>query len=238
MKYYLGCSGYHYKDWKGKFYPDDLPKKQWLSHYAKVFSTVEINNTFYKLPDRSIFKEWYDQTTDDFTFTVKASRYITHMKKLNDAGESISNFYSQVSALEDKLGCVLWQLPGNVHKDLNKLKKFFNNCSKEFNNVIEFRHGSWFDENVYDLLRKNDITFCIISAPDDLPEDTALTSKIAYLRFHGKSKWYQYFYDDEELSHWRDKIIDLSAEKFFIYFNNDYSANAVENCETLREMLK
>lgn len=241
MKHYIGCSGFYYADWKEKFYPKDLSKKEWLPFYAENFNTVEINNTFYKMPVKKDLQNWKDKTPFDFKFTVKANRYFTHQKKLKidgDFTEQLINFTDSVRTLESKLGCILWQLPRNLHKDLTKLEKWCDTVDKRSRHVIEFRHQSWFDNDVYEILEKYGTIFCIISAPNNLPEDAVSTAQTAYLRFHGKKEWYRYFYSDEELREWKKRIGALKdVDELYAYFNNDYGANAVENAKTLRSLL-
>ncbi len=234
---FIGCSGFHYDDWKGKFYPEDLSKKEWLGYYADYFQTVEINNSFYGLPSTKTLKNWHSQTPRHFKFTMKGSRYITHTKKLvNDekVHEAVKKFYDRVEVLHGKLGCILWQLPGNLHRNDEKLENFCSILDSDFKNIIEFRHESWFDEEVYQIMKKHETGFCIISAPDNLPETAAVTTKTAYVRFHGKDDWYNYDYSNSELKNWAEKIADLSAERVYCYFNNDVEAKAVKNAKFLQ----
>lgn len=240
MKYFVGCSGFHYKDWKGKFYPEELNTQEWLSFYAEQFNTVEINNSFYKLPNKETVEHWYAQTPAHFIFTIKGSRYVTHMKKMKPGEKlksAVQNVYDVADVLKGKLGCVLWQLPGNQHKDVEKLDRFCEILSPHFKNVMEFRHNSWYDEEVYAVLKKHEVSFCIISAPDGLKEDAVVTSDTVYARFHGKDEWYNYFYSEKEMQTWAARIKKLKGKRCYIYFNNDWNANAVENARMLREML-
>ena len=241
MKIYIGCSGYNYKGWSDIFYPDKLPKKQWLEYYAGHFNTVEINNTFYRFPKEDVLKKWLENTPDDFRFTIKANRYFTHTKKLKADErffERLREFQRIVNTAKDKVECILWQLPGNLHKNIPKIEEFCKSVEhKDIHHVIEFRHESWFDGSVYDVLMNENVTFCILSAPGVLPEDTVVTSDTAYIRFHGKSSWYDYHYSDKELEEWKKRIEKLSpVKKIFIYFNNDQHANAVKNARKLQEL--
>lgn len=241
MKIYIGCSGYNYKDWKGKFYPEDSKEDQWLEYYSSHFNTVEINNTFYKFPTAELMKRWVEGTPDDFRFTIKANRYLSHMKKLKvDESflNSLKEFNKVLSSAKEKLDCVLWQLPGNLHKNESKIRSFCSSLDHNINHVVEFRHKSWFDEEIYDILSKEDVSYCILSAPGGLPEDMITTTKVAYIRFHGKSKWYDYFYSDEELEEWKKRITGLKGiERVYTYFNNDHHANAVKNAQKLKSLL-
>ncbi|ELR71581.1 hypothetical protein C900_02496 [Fulvivirga imtechensis AK7] len=236
-KYHIGCSGFYYNDWVGKFYPEDLKKKKWLEYYAETFDTVEINNSFYRMPKESTVQGWYDRTPHNFTFTLKGSRYVTHIKKLKEVSESVAYFYHLADILKEKLGSVLWQLPPGLKKNMERLEAFCRLLTPEYKNVIEFRHQSWFDEEVYDMLRKYRVAYCIISAPQDLPEHVISTAKHAYMRFHGKDHWYNYYYSDEELKQWGELLGKMEADEVFIYFNNDYNANAVKNGKKLTELL-
>jgi uncharacterized protein YecE (DUF72 family) len=237
MRYYIGCSGWSYKHWKGVFYPDDLPQTKWLQHYVKHFNTVEINSTFYRFPRKEILQQWYNETPDDFTFTLKGSRYITHMKKLKNVEESVQNFYEEAQVMGDKIGCILWQLPPNLHRNDDKLEAFGKALSNDFRNVIEFRHESWFNDDVCNILQKHNIGFCIISTPD-LPEIIRVTADVVYVRFHGKDEeWYTYNYGNDELQRWAEAIKKLQAPQQYIYFNNDYRAHAVQNAQQLSNYL-
>lgn len=236
---FIGCSGFHYKDWKEKFYPKDLPQNKWLRYYADHFNTVEINNTFYKLPSEKTIKTWKDSTPENFLFTVKANRYFTHMKRLKidrDFKIRYADFEKNIVGLQEKLGCILWQLPGSFHIDTSRLKSFCDFLDNRLNHVIEFRHKSWFCEEIYDILTARQITFCMVSAPIDLPDDAIQTSPLGYLRLHGKTKWYDYHYSDDELKNWKEKIEQKEFNSVYLYFNNDISANSVFNAKTAKDI--
>lgn len=234
---YIGCSGFYYRDWKGLFYPEKLPQKEWLPYYAQFFNTVEINATFYRFPKESMFQRWHEITPPEFKFTLKGSRFVTHLKKLRSVEESIERFYDVSTVLQDKLASILWQLPPNLKRNDELLENFCKQLSSYVPQIIEFRNMTWFDEGVFDILRKYNIGYCIISAPGDLPESLHLTAPFTYVRFHGKEDWYNYRYSKEELQVWADKISHLDIEKAFIYFNNDWHANAVTNGQEIMEML-
>jgi uncharacterized protein YecE (DUF72 family) len=237
MKNYIGCSGFNYDEWEEAFYPKDISKKEWLEYYASRFDTVEINSSFYHLPKEKTLDNWYDRTPGNFRFTLKGSRFVTHQKKLNDPQEPVKKFYDLTARLKGKLGCILWQLPGNQHKDISKLKNFCKALSNDFRNVIEFRHNSWFHPDVYEVMKANDVIFCIISAPGDLNEEAVKTNKTVYLRFHGKKEWYKYLYSEKELTDWAEKINQLNAQQIYAYFNNDYAANAPRNAADFSKIL-
>lgn len=242
MKVYIGCSGYHYDSWKDKFYDPALPKTKWLEFYARHFNTLEVNNSFYRLPKKETFRRWYEHTPDDFIFTVKGSQFITHRKKIKVDEmlmDGLGKLYDVAAVLEEKLGCILWQLPGNLKYKRERLERFCSAVDHAFRNVLEFRDISWFNEEAYSIMRQYGVGYCALSAPDNLPEDLRLTSSFAYLRFHGKNQWYHYLYHEEELSHWKDSIAQLTPqpEELYAYFNNDVDANAVKNAQQLAEML-
>jgi uncharacterized protein YecE (DUF72 family) len=237
QKYFLGCSGWYYDHWIGSFYPEDIKKREWLSYYSKFFNTVEINNTFYHFPSIKNLKSWYIRTPRDFVFTLKANRLITHRKKFKETKDLIDRFYELADHLEEKLGCILFQLPPMLKKDIELLESISEQLDLRRNNVLEFRDDSWFCEDVYDFLRKKSIIFCIISAPN-LPKDAIKTVDLLYMRFHGKNNWYKYLYNEEELSEWKNRILNLNPKRIFCYFNNDYHANAIKNCKQLQKILK
>lgn len=238
MKTNIGCSGYYYKSWIDLFYPSGLKTKDWLQYYAQYFNTVELNNTFYRMPRVSSVKGWYERSPEGFRFTVKGNREITHRHKLKNVRDLLSIFYEPVFGLKEKLAAFLWQLPGNLHVNVEKLDEFCSLIDKTYTNVIEFRHNSWFTEEVYKILRKYGVTLCLISAPDYLQENFIKTSDSVYVRFHGKSDWYNYLYTSEELDFWRKKIIELNPAEAFLYFNNDYNANAVTNGKQMKELFE
>ncbi|MFO7853442.1 MAG: DUF72 domain-containing protein [Bacteroidota bacterium] len=237
MEKFIGCSGFHYSDWKGKFYPEDISKDRWLEYYSQHFNSVEINNTFYKIPEKEALKSWLRQTPSGFKFSVKGSRYVTHMKKLKDSKTHVKRFYQAIDPLKEKLGAVLWQLPGNLHRNDKKIEAFCKELDNSINNVIEFRHISWFNREIYELLSSYDVAVCSLSAPGDLPDLFEDTPGKIYLRFHGKEEWYRYHYSEKELREWSNKIRKSSAEICYVYFNNDYKAYAVENGIKMKELL-
>jgi uncharacterized protein YecE (DUF72 family) len=236
-KYYLGCSGWYYNDWKERFYPQKLSKSKWLEYYSEKFNTVEVNNTFYRFPNEKTVKGWYKRTPENFKFTIKANQTITHRRRFKDTQNTIKRFYGISNLLEDKLSCILFQIPPNISKNIDFLKNALKQLDPSKNNTMEFRHSSWFDDEVYEILKEFNVTFCSVSSAE-LPEKFIITSDIGYIRFHGKGQQkYQYFYKNEELDKWSEKIEKTSLKNVFCYFNNDYNANAPENCLTLKEKL-
>lgn len=236
MKVHIGCSGYNYKEWRGPFYPEKMPQRKWLEHYASIFDTVEINNTFYRFPREENLVKWAATVEKDFQFTLKGHRFVTHRKKLNDAARPVKDFEVLAKVLKKNLGCILWQLPPNLHRNDEKLEEFCSTLDASFKNVLEFRHDSWYDPDVYEILRQHDVIFCSISSPE-FPDDLITTGKIGYLRFHGTSKdWYDHLYSKEELQEWHQKITDSGLEEIYIYFNNDIHAHAPKNAVQLKEL--
>lgn len=236
MKVHIGCSGWNYRDWRGKFYPEKMSQKDWLNHYADKFDTVEVNNTFYKFPKDRTLGNWRDTVSSGFRFSLKGSRYISHMKKLGDVKESVRKFETAAGIMKRKLGCILWQLPGNLHRDDEKLEKFCQTLDVRHKHVIEFRHESWFNQNIYTILRNNKVSCCSISSPD-FPEEMIVTGKTGYVRFHGKGKqWYDYHYSVKELQEWYKMIMDTGVREVFIYFNNDIGGNAPKNAMQMKEL--
>ncbi|AAC07036.1 DUF72 domain-containing protein [Aquifex aeolicus] len=235
--YYLGCSGYFYPGWRGKFYPKDLKPKDWLKYYSKFFNTVEINSTFYHFPNEKNLRRLYRETPKDFKFSVKVNRNITHYRKFKDVKELIKNFYEVCrNGLREKLGCVLFQLPPSYTYTKENLERILENLDFGFKNVLEFRHISWWNEEVFKILKERNVTFCSVSAPN-LPESLIETSETVYIRFHGKTSWYKYNYSERELKSWAKKIKKSGAKEIFAYFNNDYNAYAPQNCLKLKELL-
>ena len=232
MKTYIGCSGYYYNHWKGRFYPPTLSKKQWLVFYAQHFNTVEINNTFYKMPVEKTLQNWYDITPADFVFSLKGFRYITHQKKLsydNDLLDYVDQFLRTASTLKEKSGPILWQFPGSFKMNIPKLEKFCTLLSHDFDHVFEFRDVSWFTLGVYEVLEKYRHSLCIVSAPGNIPEVFKATSPTAYVRFHGKFSWYNDLYNEQDLQWWKRELELLPAQKLYAFFNNDTNAYAINN---------
>ncbi len=240
----VGTSGYNYRHWSdGVFYPAGVPQRRWLEYYAQFFKTVELNVTFYRLPQKTTFEGWYKRTSSDFTFAVKGSRFITHVKKLKDCEEPLKIFFDNASKLKEKMGVVLWQLPPNLKANVQKLNNFSSLLvksafSKRTRHVFEFRHKTWFCEEVYDLLRRHNFSLCIAHS-DRWPCVQEVTTDFIYLRFHGGQILYGSDYSDEELSEWTSKGKSwLSQGKdIYAYFNNDAYGFAVKNALTFRDLL-
>lgn len=228
-----------YDHWKGVFYPEDLPKNQWLDHYQKYFDTVELNNTFYHLPKEQTFKNWHKAVPKKFVFAVKANRFITHIKKLNKAKDPVKLFMSRAKFLKENLGPILYQLPPRWKANPERLKDFAKNLSKRYINVFEFRDTSWFNDEIYSILKKNRLNFCIYSMPGvDCPSE--VTGPVVYIRMHGGSVLYGSNYADSELKKLAKQIKEFLKKKLsvYVYFNNDASGYAVKNALRLRALTK
>jgi uncharacterized protein YecE (DUF72 family) len=238
-KYYVGCSGWHYEHWRGLHYPQELPRTKWLSFYAQQFDTVELNNSFYRLPSEKAFSTWRESTADNFVFAVKVSRFITHVKRLKNLGPAVANFLSQAAFLKEKLGPLLYQLPPSMKRNDELLQSFLSTLPSKHQHVVEFRHESWINEAVFDILRRHNVGLCVFDMPG-LSCPPVATSDFAYIRFHGSKGMYSSRYSDEELAQWARQITRLgqSLEASYIYFNNDTEAFAVENAMTLKNLLQ
>jgi uncharacterized protein YecE (DUF72 family) len=233
---WIGCSGWNYRDWRETVYPKGLPAKRWLEHYAEIFRTVEINNTFYRLPNLSAVEGWAEQTPDDFVFTVKASRYLTHIKRLTDMKVGVERFYERIHPLisAGKLGPVLWQLPGNFRRDDERLVSAIEQLPAG-KHCFEFRHPSWFTGEIYDLLRANGIALVIGDHPERPFQTHEITADWTFIRFHYGHRGRNGNYSESELRDWRRRIDSWSAStEVFAYFNNDWNAYAVKNAQFLQ----
>lgn len=235
----IGCSGFQYDHWKGTFYPDDLARKNWLAYYCKHFSTVELNVTFYGLPERETFAKWYMATPEDFLFALKGSRFITHVKKLKDCAEPIEAFFSRALLLKEKLGVILWQLPPSFPLDLNRLREFLEILQPfRIRNAFEFRNTTWITKKTFGLLEKEKTALCMADHPDFL-KNLPATADFLYIRRHGAEGNHATSYSTEFLkedakmirSHLKNK------EDVHIYFNNDAMGYAPKNALELINLL-
>ncbi len=238
-RWYIGCSGFYYKEWKEIFYPKGLPQKQWFEYYCQHFNTLEINNTFYRFPQLKNLQGWHQRSPKDFLFSIKVPGSVTHYKQFNETENLLRDFYAIIrEGLGEKLGPVLFQLPPKLSYSEEKLNKILVQIDHNFLNVIEFRNDSWWRKDVIDKLAENNIVFCGVSFPG-LPHDDAVINRdISYYRFHGVPKLFYSSYDHEFL-----KKIFLQIQKqstlrsAFIYFNNTASAAALENSRFVQSLL-
>jgi len=239
LHYFIGTSGWHYDHWRDRFYPEKLTKAKWLEFYASHFTTVELNNTFYRLPSEAAFVNWRDSSPANFAFAVKVSRFITHIKRLKNTEEAVEKFVTAAKILGEKLGPLLYQLPPNMHRNDEVLESFLSTLPRGMRHVFEFRHESWLNEDVFDVLHKYNIGFCVFDMPE-VSCPLVATADFAYVRFHGSTGLYESCYSDEELADWVKKLANLAAslKAVYIYFNNDAEAFAVKNATTLRGYLE
>ncbi len=236
---HIGTSGWSYDHWKGPFYPEDLPNNQMLDYYLRHFQTVEINSSFYHLPRKQTLEHWREAVPAGFLFAAKASRYITHMKKLKDPGKSVATFLERISVLEDKLGPILFQLPPRWHLNVQRLTTFLDALSSEFRYAFELRDQSWLNEQVYALLARHNAAFCIYEL-DGFLSPKKITTDFVYVRLHGPDGPYQGSYDDPALAGWAGAFSTWSAQGrgIFCYFDNDQAGYAAQNAARLRSMLQ
>lgn len=234
----IGTSGWHYDHWIGRFYPEKLRKDKWLEHYAQHFDTVEINNTFYHLPREQTMVNWHDRVPAGFLFAVKASRYITHIKKLRNTAEEVERFFALASLLGEHLGPILYQLPPNLHKDLSRLDEFIASIPMRDRAVFEFRHASWYEQDTFDLLNRRGVALCVHDMGDKAPP-RVVTGGLVYIRFHGTNGRYQGNYPDHLLQEWADWMKSQigDARAVYAYFNNDISGHALNNARTLKRIM-
>ena len=236
-KIHVGCSGWVYKHWRGIFYPEGLPQRLWFERYAEEFDTVEINASFYRLPLATTFEGWRDKAPPGFRYAVKVNRFITHMKKLLDCEAEVDRFIGLARALEDKLGPLLYQLPPSLHKNVERLDAFLARLPSDLEQVVEFRHKSWYDDEVLDLLDQHGIGF-VAHDMKGLVSPRWASGRAAYVRFHGAGGKYWGRYSDEALLEWTNWIIEQSKiRSVWCYFNNDIHGHAIEDARTLKSMV-
>jgi uncharacterized protein YecE (DUF72 family) len=215
MNLYVGTSGYSYKEWKGKFYPKNLPDKEMLRYYGEHFRSVEINNTFYRMPEASVLEAWEGTVPADFNFVLKAPRWITHTRRLKDAGDSVSDLFRVAGILKERLGPLLFQLPPNMKKDVPRLREFLALLPSQRRVAFEFRHQSWFDEEVIGLLRDHRTALCIAEAEDDLEVPFVATTDWGYLRLRRPE------YSDKELKTWITQVRKQAWRDAFVFFKHE-----------------
>jgi uncharacterized protein YecE (DUF72 family) len=234
----IGCSGFHYKEWKGIFYPESLPQKEWFKYYTQKFNTLELNVTFYRFPVLKSLEAWYDASPAHFSFAVKVPRLITHYKKFSDCTRLIDDFYTLITkGLKEKLGPVLFQLPPKYVYTNERLALIVNSMYKEFKNVIEFRDTSWWTNDVFVRLKKEKLIFCGIDYPG-LPNDAIVTNKVVYYRFHGRPRLYYSAYKKEDLKINADSILaNKKVTSAYIFFNNTATQAAIKNANSLKKYI-
>jgi len=233
----IGCSGYHYTEWKRIFYPEDIPQRKWFEFYCNHFNSLELNVTFYRFPKVEFLKSWYQRSPHDFIFTVKAPRLITHYKRLNEAQQALQGFYNTINqGLQEKLGFVLFQFPSSFVFEEHRLERIVNLLDHNMKNVVEFRHNSWWQESVFKTFRDNNIAFCGMSHPE-LPHEVIQTTNSIYYRFHGVPHLYFSRYDSAALEKVASQIQNLQGlQEANVFFNNTAEGAAIENGKQFREL--
>jgi uncharacterized protein YecE (DUF72 family) len=236
---HVGCSGWNYKDWRGAVYPPGVPARRWLEHYSRRFDTVEVNATFYRLVSRDAVARWVRETPGQFVFAVKASRYLTHVKRLSGVGEGIKTFYERLEPLieANRLGPVLWQLPESFRRDDQRLAgalaQLPGGC-----HALELRHPSWFAPEVYALLREHEVALVIGDHPERPFQTYEPTTRWRYIRLHYGSRGRRGNYSEKEIEKWAERIHSWRVKgTIYVYFNNDWKAFAPRNASQLRRQL-
>jgi uncharacterized protein YecE (DUF72 family) len=235
----VGCSGWEYKHWRGDFYPAELPRTRWFEHYAARFDTVEINNSFYRLPERATFAAWGRRAPDCFEFAVKASRFLTHMKKLKDPEEPLDRLFSRMRALGRHLGPVLYQLPPGFKINVDRFRAFIDALPRDARHVVEFRDPSWYDREISRMLDQREVALCLHDMPGSAT-DRQRVGSFVYVRFHGTGAKYGGGYSEERLNGWAGW---LNAQRLdgcdvYAYFNNDIGGHAPRDAAVLRRVLE
>jgi uncharacterized protein YecE (DUF72 family) len=252
-KLFIGTSGWNYPHWQGIFYPQELSQSKWLEYYTQFFNAVELNVTFYRLVQQKTFRNWYKRTPKDFYFVAKGSRFISHIKKLKGVKESLDIFFDNAKELKEKLAAILWQFPPSFScqsfdirrdpatagkKDLKRLEVFLKLLRKtKIRQVFEFRNDSWFDKEIYTLLKKYNAGLCIADS-NRFPYVKEVTADFLYLRFHGADSLYSSDYSDRKLKEWAGFARNSKDKDIFAFFNNDAYGYAVKNALKFRELLE
>jgi uncharacterized protein YecE (DUF72 family) len=238
-RYRVGCSGWEYKHWRGDFYPIDIPRTRWFEYYSSRFDTVEINNTFYRLPEESTFESWAARAPADFTYAIKASRFLTHMKKLNDPEEPLDRLFSRMRPLRKHLGPVLYQFPTGWKLDRDRLEYFLQVLPQGVRHVLEFREPSWYADEVMAMLQRHRVSLCLHDMRGSATERQRV-GPIVYVRFHGSRGRYNGGYSADRLRRWAEWLnVQRSAgADVYAYFNNDVGGHAPRDAVTLRRFME
>ncbi len=236
---HVGCSGWNYREWRERLYPRRTPARRWLELYAASFDTVEVNATFYRLPRREAVAHWAEQVPDGFCFAVKASRYLTHVKRLTDVGDGLARFYERIEPLRDagRLGPLLWQLPASFRRNDERLAGLLD-ALPAGRHAVEFRHESWFADPVLRLLRRHGVALVHGDHPERRFGSDVATARFRYVRFHFGARGRRGNYSESELREWARRLHDWSStHELFVYFNNDWEGFAPRNAARLRSLL-
>jgi uncharacterized protein YecE (DUF72 family) len=234
----IGCSGWQYEHWRGDFYPAELLTSRWFAHYALSFDTVEINNSFYRLPPAETFAKWREQAPSRFLYAVKASRFLTHMKKLKDPVDPLARFFENARQLGSRLGPVLYQLPPRWPLNLERLEVFLRALPRGYRHTLEFREPSWYDDRVYELLRRHSVALCLHDM-EGSASGKLVVGPFIYVRFHFGTKKYGGRYADDRLDEWAEWLAARAADGLhvFAYFNNDTGGHAPRDAVRLRQKI-
>lgn len=231
----IGCSSFNNRLWKGVFYPEDLPGAKWFEYYCRHFNTYEMNGTFYKAPTLRVMQNWYKKAPQGFVFSVKAPKWITHIKRLKDCKEDLTNFYTVCSdGLREKLGYVLFQFPPGFHFSEDRLNDIVKMLDSTFRNVVEFRHESWWIPQVEAILSSHQITVCSVNYPK-LPTSVFEASGTIYVRMHGNPKLFYSQYSVADLQQLENEIEKTDAERAMVYFNNTASTAGILNAQEMKK---
>jgi uncharacterized protein YecE (DUF72 family) len=230
MNLYVGTSGYGHKEWKGKFYPKELPAEQMLKYYGERCRAVEINNSFYRMPAVSVVKSWANDVAADFQFAIKAPQQITHMRRLKNAEEPLSFLLEVAGALKNRLGPLLFQLPPNFKKDATRLREFLVLLPSDRRATFEFRHSSWFDDEIFEILRQHHVALCIAEADDDLQIPFVATTNWGYLRLRRPE------YSDTELTNWNKRVRKQDWQDVYVFFMHDAEGKAPMRAKRFLEL--
>ncbi|MHC1550337.1 DUF72 domain-containing protein [Phyllobacterium sp. K27] len=233
---HIGCSGWYYWHWKGNFYPADIPTSRWFSIYQDRFKTVELNAPFYSWPTIVAVKTWIRQADPSFLYTIKVCELITHIKRFEETKILIKDFGYIADLLGPQMGCFLFQLPPSVRYSPEMLRSILSQMDIRRRNVVEFRHKSWWNEDVFSAFKVAGVTFCSCSGPR-LPDELVQTADDLYIRFHGVKQWYRHDYSDAELMIWAQRIKQSSAKTVWIYFNNDRDGRSIKNAQRMSELM-
>lgn len=236
MEIHVGCSGWLYSHWRGVLYPVGEPVKLWFGYYARVFKTVELNAPFYRWPTPATVRRWRRDAPPGFIYSVKAHQRITHEKRLVRTQRLVREFCALAESLGGHMGCFLFQFPPSHTYSASRLRSIMRQLSGHGRVAVEFRHRSWWRQRVFDALESAGLMFCSVSAPR-LPEELIVTSGRAYVRLHGRQRWYRHDYSAAELQAWADRLAASGAREAWVYFDNDRDGHAVRNARHFRRLL-
>ena len=238
-KWFIGCSGFAYKEWKEVFYPQGLPQSRWFDYYTQHFNTLELNVTFYRFPTLKSLQGWYNKAPEGFVFSAKVPRWVTHYRRFEETERMLGDFYCLLKeGMKEKMGAVLFQLPGQFAYSTEKLHKIIGQLDYSFTNVIEFRNEAWWRKDVMQLLKKNNVGFCGVSFPK-LPDNAVINTTIPYYRFHGVPKLFYSQYSKAFVKKIYEQIeAKKTAKTIYVYFNNTATQAAINNARYLQTLIK